>query len=110
MSDTRICVVGAGLAGTLLAWRLARPDGRPGRQVDLVTGRSVWTREDATGVSGGVVRAFETDPRLAAVFILSAMNAMAHWYRPDGAIVPDALAEHYADLFLSGLQPSERTP
>jgi hypothetical protein len=23
---------------------------------------------------------------------------------------PDALAEHYADLFLSGLQPSERTP
>jgi AcrR family transcriptional regulator len=43
------------------------------------------------------------DPRLAAVFILSAMNAMAHWYRPDGPLGPEALAGHYAELFLGGL-------
>jgi hypothetical protein len=37
------------------------------------------------------------------------MNAIAHWYRPDGARGPDALADHYADLFLHGLQRDERT-
>ena len=50
------------------------------------------------------------DPALAAIFVLSAMNAMAHWYRPDGPLGPDALAGHYADLFLHGLQAHEGRP
>ncbi|WP_433168263.1 FAD-dependent oxidoreductase [Kribbella sp. CA-247076] len=50
----RVCVIGAGIAGTLLAWRLS---GRV--EVDLVTG-PVGT--DATAVSGGGVRGFETHP------------------------------------------------
>jgi hypothetical protein len=37
------------------------------------------------------------------------MNAVAHWYRPDGPIAPDTLAAHYAELFLRGLQAHERT-
>jgi TetR/AcrR family transcriptional regulator, cholesterol catabolism regulator len=55
----------------------------------------------ATGELGPV------DPRLAAVFILSAMNAMAYWYRPDGPLGPDELAAHYAELFLGGLHAHE---
>jgi hypothetical protein len=47
------------------------------------------------------------DPTLAAVLVLSAMNAMAHWYRPDGPLDPDALAGRYAELFLHGLQAGE---
>ncbi len=43
------------------------------------------------------------DARLAAIFLLSAMNGLVHWYRPDGPISPAAIAEHYADLFLRGL-------
>ena len=70
--------------------------------------QAYFERVVAEGVAAGELAT--PDPKLAAVFILSAMNAMAHWYRSDGAIGPDALAEHYADLFLSGLQPSERTP
>jgi TetR/AcrR family transcriptional regulator, cholesterol catabolism regulator len=54
------------------------------------------------GVAAGELRA--VDPRLAAIFVLSAMNGMAHWYRPDGPLGPDALAEQYADLFLGGLR------
>ena len=54
------------------------------------------------GVAAGELEA--PDPELAAVFVLSAMNGMAHWYRPDGRLGPDALAEQYADLFLEGLQ------
>jgi TetR/AcrR family transcriptional regulator, cholesterol catabolism regulator len=60
----------------------------------------------AEGVAAGELGA--TDPRLAAVFVLSAMNAMAHWYRPDGPLGPDELAGCYADLFLGGLQGCEQ--
>jgi TetR/AcrR family transcriptional regulator, cholesterol catabolism regulator len=70
--------------------------------------QAYFERVVAEGVAAGELEA--PDPRLAAVFILSAMNAMAHWYRPDGALDPDALAERYADLFLHGLQPHERKP
>ena len=67
-----------------------------------------FERVVAEGVASGELCA--PDPKLSAVFILSAMNAIAHWYRPDGPLGPDALAERYADLFLGGLQPShERT-
>jgi TetR/AcrR family transcriptional regulator, cholesterol catabolism regulator len=61
-----------------------------------------FERVVAEGVAAGE---FDSpDPGLSAVFILSAMNAMAYWYRPDGALGPEALAGHYADLFLHGLQ------
>jgi AcrR family transcriptional regulator len=35
------------------------------------------------------------------------MNALAHWYRPDGPLSPDAIARQYADLFLCGLERGE---
>ena len=66
----------------------------------------------AQGVAAGEFGA--SDPKLSAVFVLSAMNAMAYWYRPDGPLGPAALAGHYADLFLEGLRGTttsqERAP
>ena len=50
----RVCVIGAGIAGTLLAWRLSESV-----EVDLVTGPP---GTDATAASGGGVRGFETHP------------------------------------------------
>ena len=52
----RICVIGAGIAGTLLARRLT---GYPDVEVDLITG---VPGTDATAASGGGVRGFETHP------------------------------------------------
>jgi glycine/D-amino acid oxidase-like deaminating enzyme len=52
----RACIVGGGLAGSLLAWRLALAE--PGRSIDVVTG----TAPDASAASGGAVRAYEEDP------------------------------------------------
>ncbi len=49
----RVCVIGSGIAGSLLAWRLARA----GTTVDLVLGPA--RRQDATSVSGGVIRGYE---------------------------------------------------
>jgi glycine/D-amino acid oxidase-like deaminating enzyme len=59
----KVAIVGGGIAGALLAWRLTRyaglaievfPGGRP-------------APADATGASGGLVRAYEPDPRACQV-------------------------------------------
>jgi AcrR family transcriptional regulator len=60
-----------------------------------------FTTVIAEGIASGELAL--QDARMAAVFLLSAMNALAHWYRPDGPLGPEAIAEQYADLFLHGL-------
>jgi TetR/AcrR family transcriptional regulator, cholesterol catabolism regulator len=76
------------------------------RRAAIARSRSAYQdhfeRVVAEGVASGELCA--PDPKLSAVFILSAMNAIAHWYRPDGGLGPDALAGQYAELFLRGLQ------
>ena len=39
-----------------------------------------------------------TDPGLAATFILTALNGLATWYRPEGRLTSQRIADHYADL------------
>lgn len=82
----RVCVVGTGVAGSLLAWRLTRA----GMDVHLVAGPD---RPDATAVSGGLVRGFDPDPagcRLAADSLaeLRADPTLARWaaYREIGSV------------------------
>jgi glycine/D-amino acid oxidase-like deaminating enzyme len=54
-----IAVIGGGLAGALLAWRLRKRGGR--RTTDLYVGDQARPA-DATEASGGLIRGFETDP------------------------------------------------
>ena len=50
---------------------------------------------------GTAVGAFRpTDTALAATFILTALNGIATWYRPDGRLSADRIADHYVDLAL----------
>jgi len=87
----RACIVGGGLAGSLLAWRLART---AGWDVDLVPGtRGRTGAPDATAASGGAVRAYEEDPgqrRLAAESLveLLASPTLRRWadYREGEAV------------------------
>jgi glycine/D-amino acid oxidase-like deaminating enzyme len=96
-------VAGGGLAGALLAWRLAQ---RPGTEVDLMTGPRPVT--DATAASGGAVRAYETRPAqrelaIASLAELLASRVLRQWggyletgfayIRAPGADLPGALAE-----------------
>jgi TetR/AcrR family transcriptional regulator, cholesterol catabolism regulator len=55
----------------------------------------------AEGVGTGAFRA--TDPAIAATFVLTALNGIATWYRPDGRLTPDRIADHYVDLALSAV-------
>jgi AcrR family transcriptional regulator len=58
------------------------------------------------GVAVGAFRA--TDPAVAATFILTALNGIATWYRADGRLSPDRIADHYVELALRSLSEDHR--
>ncbi len=58
------------------------------------------------GIAVGAFRA--TDPALAATFILTALNGIATWYRPDGRLSADRIADHYVELALRSLSEDHR--
>jgi AcrR family transcriptional regulator len=60
----------------------------------------------ADGASVGAFRA--TDPAIAAAFILTALNGIATWYRRDGRLSADRIADHYVDLALRALSEDLR--
>ena len=86
----------------LFEWTFLAPERREAVARSRATYQGYFERVIGEGVATGELAA--ADPRLAAVFLLSAMNGMAHWYRPDGRLGPDALAAQYAGLFLEGLR------
>jgi AcrR family transcriptional regulator len=61
----------------------------------------------ADGVSVGAFRS-TTDPTIAAAFILTALNGIATWYRADGRLGPDRIADHYVELALRSLSEDHR--
>lgn len=67
----RIGIVGDGVAGALLGWRLTRA----GAAVTVHTGPA---RPDATAVSGGLVRAFESDPEVCRLAAESLAELLGH--------------------------------
>jgi AcrR family transcriptional regulator len=55
-----------------------------------------------TGMQTGVFSV--RDQRLATLHVLGAMNAVRHWYKPDGRLTAHQLAEDIATIMLAGLQ------
>ncbi|MEV7603580.1 FAD-binding oxidoreductase [Kitasatospora sp. NPDC089797] len=99
----RICVVGGGLAGTMLAWRLVR---HSGVEVELVAGPAGGG--DATRASGGIVRGFEEDPELSelawrSLAELRGSELLRSWsgYRETGGLY--VLGEPLPEERLAGL-------
>jgi TetR/AcrR family transcriptional regulator, cholesterol catabolism regulator len=48
------------------------------------------------------------DPIIAAAFLLTSLNGVATWYRPDGRVSPAALADAYAELAVEALRVGSR--
>lgn len=44
-----------------------------------------------------------TDPAIAAAFILTALNGVATWYRAEGRLTPERIADHFVDLAVRAL-------
>lgn len=76
----RVCIAGGGLAGSLLAWRLAQL-GRT--EIDLLTGaerdqeRGQGPGMDATAASGGAVRGYDSLPEQRGLAIASMAELLA---------------------------------
>jgi len=49
-----------------------------------------------------------TDPAVAATFLLSALNGIAGWYRPEGRLAADRIADHFVDLAVRALTEVHR--
>ncbi len=83
-------------------WRFLSPE----RRAAVAARRRRYERRFRQVIAHGV-RSYDfapdTDPRLAATWMLSALNGIAVWYRADGELGPDTIADRYADLFLGGL-------
>jgi hypothetical protein len=60
----------------------------------------------ADGLAVGAFAA--VDPAVAATFLLTALNGIATWYRPDGRLSADRVADHYVELALRSLSEDHR--
>lgn len=67
---------------------------------------ALFRRVIAEGVASGELAT--PDPRLAAIYLLSALNGVAGWYRPSGAWTADDVSGAYADLLLDGLRANTK--
>lgn len=71
---------------------LARRDKYEGMFRDLVRG----------GIEEGVLAA--VDEKFATLLILSSINWVHQWYRPDGPMTPEEIARKLTDMLLNGLR------
>ncbi|CAN5536967.1 MAG: TetR/AcrR family transcriptional regulator [Chloroflexi bacterium] len=82
----------------------------PGRRTTIIERRdayeALWRDAIQAGIDEGKVRA-DTPVRFAGITILSACNWFAQWYRPDGPLSVDELAQMLGDLFWRGLRAEE---
>lgn len=77
-----------------------------GRRDDIARRRDAYEARFraaiANGVESGVFAV--VDPVSTAAYILSALNGLVVWYRPDKRLSPGAIADAYADLSLRAMQ------
>jgi AcrR family transcriptional regulator len=87
-------------------WRHLSPERRAG----IADRRDAYERRFRDVITDGIaVGAFRaSDTNLAATFILTALNGIATWYRPDGRLSADRVADHYVDLALRSLSEDHR--
>lgn len=57
------------------------------------------------GADAGALRLPADDARFAALWLLSGLNWLPAWYRPDGALGADEIAERLTTTLLHGLSP-----
>jgi AcrR family transcriptional regulator len=78
----------------------------PEQQREIIARRDAyearWRAAIQVGIDEGSLRPF--DVRLAGIGILSACNWFTQWYRPDGPLGVDEIADAFARLFLGGLR------
>ena len=87
-------------------WRHLSED----RRTEIARRRDAYEGRFRDAIADGIaVGAFHpTDAGMASTFVLTALNGIAHWYRADGRLGPDRIADHYVDLSLRALAEDHR--
>lgn len=83
-------------------WRFLSAD----RREQMATRRDAYEASFRQVIGEGIQRGefAPIDPKMTATAILSALNGIATWFRPDGPLSADEVADFYADLFLRALR------
>ncbi|HEU4333394.1 MAG TPA: TetR/AcrR family transcriptional regulator [Candidatus Eisenbacteria bacterium] len=79
----------------------------PGRRSEIIAGRDRYERDVRRMVRGGIrAGTFRSvDAKIAVFAILGAINWIARWYRPGGAMRAEELGARFADQLIGGLEP-----
>jgi len=64
---------------------------------------TLWRQMVRDAMEAGVVRNDE-DPKYMVILLLSTMNWLYHWYRPNGPLSPEEIAEQFWRMLLEGLR------
>lgn len=106
-AHVRVVTDDVGSAGVFIhEWRALTGE----RRTAVLARRDAYERRFRALIEEGIATgAFEmTDPGIATIAILSALNGIPAWYRPDGRLAPDRVADYFADLALRMLQGAAR--
>ena len=87
-------------------WRLLSVDRRAALAARRDAYEAMFRQVIAEGSAAQVFR--PVDARLTAMALLSALNGIATWYRPDGVLSAEEIAGQHADLFLHALETAPR--
>lgn len=87
-------------------WRLLSLDRRSALGARRDAYEALFRQVIGEGIQAGAFG--PVDPRLTAMALLSALNGIATWYRPDGALTATEIADQHADLFLNALTADSR--
>ena len=82
------------------------------RRVETATRRDAYEARFRTVIADGIhAGAFQAADSVAtAAYLLTALNGLVGWYRPDGRLAPQAIADTYADLSLRAVQAPRPQP
>ena len=83
-------------------WRLLSADRRAQLSARRDAYEALFRQVIAEGSEAKSFR--RVDPKLTAMAMLSALNGIATWYRPDGPLTAGQISDHHADLFLHALE------
>jgi AcrR family transcriptional regulator len=83
-------------------WRLLSTERRFALAARRDNYEAFFRKVIAEGTAAGAFRA--VDPKLTAAAILSALNGIATWYRPDGRLTAEQIGDEHADFFLYALE------
>jgi AcrR family transcriptional regulator len=86
-------------------WRSLTPE----RRLDISLRRDIYEGRFRAAIEAGVAsgRFTAVDPTSASAFILTAMNGLVAWYRPDGRMSQAEIIEAYSALALGAVSDGE---